>query len=58
MANDTETLNAEELLDLALIQVAAESYLHQSQAVPGGARDLFHVLRAGSNNLMSTLGKE
>ncbi|MBI2396238.1 MAG: hypothetical protein HYV17_00445 [Xanthomonadales bacterium] len=42
------------ILDLAILQSAAESYLHQSVRFVIGRRSLFDVVFAGSNNLEIT----
>lgn len=44
--------NFRQLLDLAILQTVAESYLQQ-WAEFGGSRSMFEVVFAGSNNLES-----
>lgn len=52
MSNETENLKARVLLDMALLQCTAESYLHQVNFL-GGSKELAVVLKAGSNNMTS-----
>ena len=57
MSSETENMKARNLLDMALLQCAAESYLHQVDFL-GGSKELAVVLKAGSNNIDFMTGDE
>ena len=57
MNTENEHVKAGNLLDMALLQCAAESYLHQVDFL-GGDRDIYVVLKAGSNNIEFMTGDE
>ena len=50
MSNESNNLSARLLLDMALLQCAAESYLDQSKLYKPNGFDLSDVLKSGSNN--------
>lgn len=51
MTIHTSTPTTQNFLDMAILQIAAESYLHQWGQLGGNNDDLFEILNAGSNNL-------